>query len=463
MKMIIKICSTVMLASAYIILGAAARFDPLSATAEAAGTIYVNWHYSGKKLGTPSRPFNTVKEAHDSALAGSQIQVQVGSYPELLTFSKQVTLTAQGGNAIVGQVFGTNPHKSAKEGYVHTYKGQTHAHANVCTYHCYLSYDPNDCMGDPGPCWVCKPDPVWGVFYCEKCSPPPCGPKQYPPDLEEAYRIAGYAFLALTHHEVIIPDPGVQRILHINGEEDGDWWWPYNPIHILGVDISSPSNSTDWTCQERIDHYLNQNGVAIIAHPNDNLDQDYDDDQCVGSGGHLLKDLSGYTGAEIPANPDLRLWDDVLSTGGIMWAFAADDCHDVTDAGQFNKRWIEVHSNKFPIDRADIIKNIKAGNFFSVWRGDQKTMANPTSPELEMGVDNITKKMTVAVLAMDQAQSCQVRFIGGDQRLLKSVTVNSPGSIAEYVWTGAEGGYIRVEAEDNLGWTTFSQPIKCRK
>lgn len=115
------------------------------------------------------------------------------------------------------------------------YKGQTHAHADYRPY-----YDE------------------WGD-----------DPKQKPYELEQDYRDAGYHFIALTHYHIIILDPGVASILHINGEEDGDWDWPYNPPHIIGINITSTSDDDDWTCQERINHFINQGGLAIIAHPHE--------------------------------------------------------------------------------------------------------------------------------------------------------------------------------------------------
>ena len=35
------------------------------------------------------------------------------------------------------------------------------------------------------------------------------------------------------------------------------------------------------------------------------------------------------------------------------------------------------------------------------------------------------------------------------------------GLHVDYQWTGMEGGYVRIVAVNNYGWTTYSQPIKC--
>lgn len=70
---------------------------------EIGGTIHVDGAYSGTELGTPTQPFNTVGEANNFAWNGVRIKIQAGSYPETLTFTKQVTLLATGGSVTIGQ------------------------------------------------------------------------------------------------------------------------------------------------------------------------------------------------------------------------------------------------------------------------------------------------------------------------------------------------------------------------
>lgn len=70
---------------------------------EIGGTISVNGSYNGEELGTPTKPYNTVGEANNFAWNGSRIKIQAGSYPETLTFSKELTLLATGGMVTIGQ------------------------------------------------------------------------------------------------------------------------------------------------------------------------------------------------------------------------------------------------------------------------------------------------------------------------------------------------------------------------
>ena len=65
-------------------------------------TISVDGSYSGDENGTPQHPFNTVGEAYDFAWEGARLGIGAGSYPEALTLSKRVELTAWGGIATVG-------------------------------------------------------------------------------------------------------------------------------------------------------------------------------------------------------------------------------------------------------------------------------------------------------------------------------------------------------------------------
>lgn len=70
---------------------------------EIGGTIYVDGIYVGEELGTPSKPFNTVGEANNFAWDGSRIKIKSGSYPETLTFTKQLTVLAEGGVVTIGE------------------------------------------------------------------------------------------------------------------------------------------------------------------------------------------------------------------------------------------------------------------------------------------------------------------------------------------------------------------------
>lgn len=67
------------------------------------GSIYVDRNYGGVEVGTPSKPFRTVVRANNLAWDGAQIKVRAGSYPESVTFSRRVIVTAIGGSVNIGR------------------------------------------------------------------------------------------------------------------------------------------------------------------------------------------------------------------------------------------------------------------------------------------------------------------------------------------------------------------------
>ena len=70
---------------------------------EIGGTVRVNRLYVGTEEGTPTQPFNTVGEGNTLAWDGARIKIEAGSYPETPTFSKQLTIVANGGPVTIGR------------------------------------------------------------------------------------------------------------------------------------------------------------------------------------------------------------------------------------------------------------------------------------------------------------------------------------------------------------------------
>jgi hypothetical protein len=70
---------------------------------EMGGTIHVDKNYADSELGTPMQPFRTVTAANNFAWDGARIKIKPGSYNETLTFSRQLTVLADGGTVTIGQ------------------------------------------------------------------------------------------------------------------------------------------------------------------------------------------------------------------------------------------------------------------------------------------------------------------------------------------------------------------------
>lgn len=76
---------------------------------ELGGTLHVDHTYlcldqpPCAYCGLPGRPYTNVGGANDCAWDGTRIKIQAGSYPETLTFSKRLTVMAEGGTVVIGE------------------------------------------------------------------------------------------------------------------------------------------------------------------------------------------------------------------------------------------------------------------------------------------------------------------------------------------------------------------------
>ncbi|HEY3242954.1 MAG TPA: hypothetical protein VGM03_06330 [Phycisphaerae bacterium] len=71
---------------------------------ELGGTIHVNWTNTAPPwLGTPSDPFLTVNQGNLAAWDGVVMRIQAGSYNETVTFTRAMTVVAEGGTVVIGQ------------------------------------------------------------------------------------------------------------------------------------------------------------------------------------------------------------------------------------------------------------------------------------------------------------------------------------------------------------------------
>lgn len=68
-----------------------------------AGTLHVNRNYTGLERGSLREPFNSVSEANYQIWDGAQIKIKSASYPEMLTFSKRISVLPDGGPVTIGE------------------------------------------------------------------------------------------------------------------------------------------------------------------------------------------------------------------------------------------------------------------------------------------------------------------------------------------------------------------------
>jgi hypothetical protein len=302
-------------------------------------------------------------------------------------------------------------------------------------------------------------------------------------EVEQAYACKGYAFISLTGHATLTPDPGVQGILHIIGAESGKSC----RHHLLGIDIGTSDLDKDLvedTCpcdktQGRINYFQDRGGIVVLAHPRSGHKGGWWPHLLCCSG-WKLGDLTGnnnYHGIEIfNRTLDSRdYWNALLCANKRVWGFGVDDFHEpLTDNHvSFNRSWIVVNSNKDKTRRRDIIENIKIGNFYTVLRSYDKPACEDTGsdgptddigPALHIGISG-NKIIVSTDPGTDEIRTDEITIVRGK--------FGSPGELNyirihkdpqhEYTYRLREWeDWVRFEIKQtrkNEGYLALSQPL----
>ncbi len=257
---------------------------------------------------------------------------------------------------------------------------------------------------------------------------------------ESKYMNEGYNFIALTEHNTVTPDPHVPGIMHIiNSEEDTQ---PPGGNHLLAIGILNAIDETK-SDQERVDSITTQNGIAVVAHPNErryrmswsrisalnglNLFNIYSkgSDNTIVTIDCKLKNCSNSTDN----------WDSILSGRRSIFGTADDDY----TPGNIGFDGGAVMVNAPTLSQEAIMENLKKGNFYAVQGSKAPRIKVTNSAD------------TVSVLS---GKPGKIKFIGRFGKLLKEF---KDVSSASYQVTGSEQ-YLRVEVEAD-GKISWSQPI----
>jgi hypothetical protein len=247
--------------------------------------------------------------------------------------------------------------------------------------------------------------------------------------VEEAYRDAGYDFVALAGHSALVPDPGVAGILHISDCEEH--FADYG--HIVAVDIQALV-PLDADPQEALDDIIAQGGVAIMAHPNFSGASWTNEELTTLTGYHAVEIKNSYViHQEGEANGTaIAKWDMLLSAGRRVWAVGTDDAHDIViDGGIFDTYAVRVFSQLAAAEQEDLSSALKNGNFYTVTGAD-----GPVVEQVS------TLGTTVSVTLADVASTYTVSWYGHNGALLE--TNSGVDTEASYTATGTEN-YIRAE------------------
>jgi hypothetical protein len=359
---------------------------------------------------------------------------------------------------------------SPYRGLPYWYKGQVHCHS--------------DNSGDV------SPDPRLPAEVAHKYSPA---------GVERGYAAKGYSFVCLTDHNESTPDPGVPGILHITSGEDG--YGCRHHVLVLGIDFERVRSYHEYvdpdrdsnqngladamTCpceniQTRIDYATQvQDAVAVIAHPGSGHYSSLIHWGCSeGWSEECVLASDRYTGIEVYNSGwhhmpyyTQALEHRRLQGKGPIWAFAVDDCHQVFDnPSGFNRGWIVVNAQVGPAERAlssergraalqaDILHNIRGGNFYGVVREPNLEVPPDDGPADCGPVMRISADANVVSVESD-LECIDIEFLDSAPTVRKHVF---NVSAASYQAVGNEG-YISIllkqRRPDGRFYEVFSQPL----
>lgn len=273
-------------------------------------------------------------------------------------------------------------------------------------------------------------------------------PPKTPEDVVKRYKDAGYDFVAMTEHNRLTENPNVAGMLFIEYSEEDT-----GSNHILSVGINNSIDESK-SYQERVNQVIDQGGFASLPHPNSYSyrwslqdlmrTRNYDAIEIYNTGIDKAGKLYDYYeylrhGQKLVNDAwSLDKWDQVLSLGKKIYATAGDD-YTPWDPG-FNNAAVAVFSES--LTQAEILKNLKAGNFYAKQGSDAPKMRILTlENEIKVEIDRKEK----------------IKFIGKHGVVLKELE----GTNSSYQPTGDEG-YVRIQIGGGNG-VAWSQPIFVRQ
>jgi hypothetical protein len=247
------------------------------------------------------------------------------------------------------------------------------------------------------------------------------------------YRDRGYAFLAMTDHDLFTdlsafttPDfVGISSDeVTVRGRE-----------HIVGLNLTGPVAPFTSDHQRTIDDIGAQGGLAILAHPNWSWLPETRGLEWHGY--HAVEILNVVCNYLEYNGFALQWWDYLLRHGMRVWGVAADDAHRIPYHGA--RGWIEVNADT--LSAAAIVEGIRTGNFYA--------STGPEFRRFEVAGQTIKVWCSPAV---------EIRFLTG--------ATNNPAwrlkgdALTEAEYTPRNGeAYVRIEAVDAQMQTAWSQPF----
>lgn len=272
------------------------------------------------------------------------------------------------------------------------------------------------------------------------------------------YREHGYQFLVLSDHNFLTRTDALnaihgadEKFLVIPGEEvtarGGD-----KPVHVNGLDIDrlvEPYNgpSVLETLQRNIDGIRAASGVPHINHPNhqwaltaDHLRQARNYKLFEIYNGH--PGVNNIGGGGVPGLE--QVWDQLLSSGMMVYGIAVDDAHVFKDPGNPRvtgpgRGWVVVRAPR--LEARALLDALERGDFYA-----------STGVVLE-DVRATASDLTVTVKPEGSSKYI-IQFIGRGGRILREATEPT----ATYAFAGDEQ-YVRAKVIESNGRVAWVQPV----
>lgn len=283
-----------------------------------------------------------------------------------------------------------------------------------------------------------------------------------PADVVKWYADNKYNFLFITDHEFITPIEPLNRqfskpgeFLVMSAQEVTDRL-NGKPLHVNGLGLTRvcmPQKGTTIpeNLQKNIGCIREGGGVPLINHPNFGWALTARD--IIATKNVMLLDI--YNGHPLVNNlggggsPGTEaIWDEVLSSGRLIYGVAVDDSHFFKRLGDRSaptpgQAWVMVRAAE--LTQSAILESLDRGDFYST-----------TGVELsEIKFDGRTLSVDIREA---KGSKYTVEFIGRGGRILKSTTTNP----AVYSVRGNEG-YVRAKVIDSNGRVAWTQPVFLKK
>ncbi|MDQ3806422.1 MAG: CehA/McbA family metallohydrolase, partial [Acidobacteriota bacterium] len=278
------------------------------------------------------------------------------------------------------------------------------------------------------------------------------------------YKSNGYDFLFITDHDRLTGVAELNAALGAGGDflvlggiEITDEFRGL-PVHLTALDprrltLPQHGGSVLDTLQRDVDAIRAAGGVACVAHPNLQYAVSAAD----------LKALRNYSLFELfnalditsshgdATHPSVEwMWDEVLSTGKVLYGVAADDTHSLAKNPRWlpGRAWVVVRATS--LTPAAIVGALERGDFYA-----------STGVKLrDLQITNAGITITTEETSSDCGdfgpclQNPTVEFIGRHGRVLMTTTA----SPAHYRFAGDEL-YVRARITDPFGRTAWTQPV----